>query len=152
MKTKSVNKNAEMLANLTFNLLARCQEKEARLAEQNKLLEAELKCLRIMDLEESINNQDVADRMNLSPSRIIRIIDGLVKKGYILREIDREDRRNMKISLTEKGVNLTNKINNAFVEIHKEILKEIDNSQHESLLITMGNLQSAVEKWLQKPR
>ena len=152
MKTKSVNKNAEMLANLTFNLLARCQEKEARLAEQNKLLEAELKCLRIMDLEESINNQDVADRMNLSPSRITRIIDGLVKKGYILREIDREDRRNMKISLTEKGVNLTNKINNAFVEIHKEILKEIDNSQHESLLITMGNLQSAVEKWLQKPR
>ena len=152
MKTKSVNKNAEMLANLTFNLLARCQEKEARLAEQNKLLEAELKCLRIMDLEESINNQDVADRMNLSPSRITRIIDGLVKKGYILREIDREDRRNMKISLTEKGVNLTNKINNAFVEIHKEILKDIDNSQHESLLITMGNLQSAVEKWLQKPR
>ena len=152
MKTKSVNKNAEILANLTFNLLARCQEKEARLAEQNKLLEAELKCLRIMDLEESINNQDVADRMNLSPSRITRIIDGLVKKGYILREIDREDRRNMKISLTEKGVNLTNKINNAFVEIHKEILKEIDNSQHESLLITMGNLQSAVEKWLQKPR
>ena len=152
MKTKSVNKNAEMLANLTFNLLARCQEKEARLAEQNKLLEAELKCLRIMDLEESINNQDVADRMNLSPSRITRIIDGLVKKGYILREIDREDRRNMKISLTEKGVNLTNKINNAFVEIHKEILKEIDNSQHESLLTTMGNLQSAVEKWLQKPR
>ena len=105
-----------------------------------------------MDLQESINNQDVADRMNLSPSRITRIIDGLVKKGYILREIDREDRRNMKISLTEKGVNLTNKINNAFVEIHKEILKEIDNSQHESLLTTMGNLQSAVEKWLQKPR
>ena len=152
MKTKSINQNAEMLGNLTFNLLARCQEKEAHLAEQHNLLEAELKCLRLIGPEESLNNQDIAERMDLSPSRLTRIIDGLVRKGYIDREIDKEDRRNMKISLSNKGENLVNKINNAFIEIHKDILEGIDISQHESLLITMGNLQSAVEKWLQKPR
>ena len=152
MKTKSINQNAEMLGNLTFNLLARCQEKEAHLAEQHNLLEAELKCLRLIGPEESLNNQDIAERMDLSPSRLTRIIDGLVRKGYIDREIDKEDRRNMKISLSNKGENLVKKINNAFIEIHKDILEGIDISQHESLLITMGNLQSAVEKWLQKPR
>ena len=152
MKTKSINQNAEMLGNLTFNLLARCQEKEAHLAEQHNLLEAELKCLRLIGPEESLNNQDIAERMDLSPSRLTRIIDGLVRKGYIDREIDKEDRRNIKISLSNKGENLVNKINNAFIEIHKDILEGIDISQHESLLITMGNLQSAVEKWLQKPR
>ena len=153
MKTKkSINKYAEMLGNITFNLLARCQEKEAHLAEQHNLLEAELKCLRLIGPEESLNNQEIAERMNLSPSRLTRIIDGLVRKGYMNREIDKEDRRNMKISLTSIGENLSNKINKAFVDIHREILEDIDNSQHESLLTTMGNLQLAVEKWLQKSR
>ena len=152
MKNKNINKNAEVLGNLTFNLLARCQEKEAHLAEQHSLLEAELKCLRLIGPEESLNNQDIAERMNLSASRLTRIIDGLVRKGYLNREIDKEDRRNMKISLTSIGENLANKINKAFIDIHKDILEEIDISQHESLLITMGNLQLAVEKWLQKPK
>ena len=148
----SEKQDAEMLANLTFNLLIRCQEKEAHLAEQHNLLEAELKCLRNIGSEESINNKDFSERMNLSPSRITRIIDGLVKKGYIQREIDMSDRRNMKINLSRKGENLTNKINKSFIEIHKEILEEIDVSQHESLLIAMENLHSAIERWLQKPR
>ena len=94
--------SAEQLANLTFNLLARCQEKESRLADEHNLLEAELKCLRLMTFEESLNNKDIAEIMNLSPSRITRIMDGLVKKGYMLREIDKNDRRNMKIALSRR--------------------------------------------------
>ena len=41
--------------------------------------------------------------MNLSPSRLTRIIDGLVQKEYIIREIDPNDRRNMKVSLSSQG-------------------------------------------------
>ena len=144
--------SAEKLANLTFNLLARCQEKESRLADEHNLLEAELKCLRLMASQESLNNKDVAEIMSLSPSRITRIMDGLVKKGYMIREIDKDDRRNMKIALSKRGKNLTTRINNAFIEIHREILEEIDVSQHESLLTAMENLHLAVERWLQKPR
>ena len=147
-----VYNNAEMLANLTFNLLARCQEKETYLAEKHDLFEAELKCLRLMSSEESLNNSELADKMNLSPSRITRIIDGLIKKGYVLREINKNDRRNMIICLSKRGKNLTNKLNKAFLEIHKEILEDIDYSEHEALLIAMGNLYKAVEKWLKKPR
>ena len=147
-----INKNAEMLANLTFNLLARCQEKESRLAEKHNLLEAEFKCLRLMSSEENPNNKEIAEKMNLSPSRITRIMDGLVKKGYMVREIDNTDRRNMILSLSKKGKNLTTRLNNAFIEIHKEILNEIDEKQHKSLIIAMGNLDKAIENWLERPR
>lgn len=147
-----INKNAEMLANLTFNLLARCQEKESRLAEKHNLLEAEFKCLRLMSSEENPNNKEIAEKMNLSPSRITRIMDGLIKKGYMVREIDNADRRNMILSLSKKGKNLTTRLNNAFIEIHQEILNEIDEKQHESLIIAMGNLDKAIENWLQRPR
>lgn len=143
---------AERLANLTFNLLARCQEKEARLAEEHRLLEAEFKCLRLFGVDENLSNKEIAKRMNLSEGRLTRIMDGLVQKGYMKREIDKSDRRHMKLSLFRRGKMLTNKLNNAFIEIHYEILQDIDVSQHGPLIIAMENLNLAVEKWLQKPR
>lgn len=146
------NKNAEMLANLTFNLLARCQEKESRLAKQHNLLEAEFKCLRLMSSEENPNNKEIAEKMNLSPSRITRIMDGLIKKGYMFREINNADRRNMVLSLSKRGKNLTTRLNNAFIEIHQDILNEIDEKQHAPLIIAVENLHLAIDRWLQRPK
>lgn len=143
---------AEALANLTFNLLARCQEKENRLAEAHNLLEAEFKCFRIMSSEESLNNKDIAKRMKLSPGRVTRIMDGLVEKGYMEREIDKDDRRNMIITLSRKGKILAHKINGSYVKIHQEILQDIDTSQHKSLIKAMEHLHAAVERWLERPR
>ena len=148
----NVNKNATILANLTFNLLARCQEKESRLAKQHNLFEAEFKCLRLMSSEENPNNKEIAEKMNLSPSRITRIMDGLIKKGYMFREINPADRRNMVLSLSKRGKNLTTRLNNAFIDVHEDILREIDDSQHESLIIAMENLHMATERWLERPR
>ena len=148
----STNQTAERLANLTFSLLARCQEKEARLAEEHGLCQAEFKCLRLFGSDKNLNNKEIAKRMNLSQSRLTRIIDGLVHKGYIMREIDQNDRRNMRITLSKRGKIFTNKLNKAFVDIHFEILQDIDVSQHESLITAMGNFHLAIEKWLQKPK
>ena len=68
----STKKTAEHLANLTFNLLARCQEKEAWLAEKHGLFQAEFKCLRLLGSDESLNNKEIAKRMKLSPSSLHR--------------------------------------------------------------------------------
>ena len=43
----NVDHTAERLANLTFSLLANCQEKEIRLAEIHDLTQAEFRCLRL---------------------------------------------------------------------------------------------------------
>ena len=145
-------KNAELLGNLIFEILLICQKKEADLAEEHGLFHAEFRCLRLMGSEGSLNNKDIAERMNLSPSRLTRIVDGLEKKGYMQREINKGDRRNMKISLSRRGKILTNKLNKAFVDLHSEILQDIDVSQHEPLITAMEHLHLAIEKWLQKPK
>lgn len=143
---------AESLANLTFNLLARCQEKENHIAEAHGLLEAEFKCFRLMSSEESLNNKEIAKRMNLSAGRVTRIMDGLVEKGYMERELNTKDRRNMILSLSRKGKTLAHKINETYVNVHQDILKEIDASQHKPLIMAMEHLLAAVERWLQKPK
>jgi DNA-binding MarR family transcriptional regulator len=141
---------AVQLADLTFKLLANCQEKEARLAEQQGLTQAEFRCLRLFGTEESSNNKQIAKRMNLSPSRLTRIIDGLVRKDYLIREIDPNDRRNMKVTLSRQGVLIVQQLNSAYVNIHKEILTDIDQVQHKPLITAMTHLLSALEKWIAK--
>ncbi|GAB6281681.1 MAG: MarR family transcriptional regulator [Ignavibacterium sp.] len=141
---------AEKLADLTFQLLASCQEKENRLARQYNLTDAEFRCLRSMTENEFLNNKEIAERMNLSPSRLTRIIDGLVKKGYVKREIQPNDRRNMQVYLSEKGIDFVKQLNRAYVNIHTQILSEIDKSQHKPLIEAMDNLLRSVNNWLLK--
>jgi DNA-binding MarR family transcriptional regulator len=144
------NHTAVRLADLTFTLLANCQAKEDRLAEQYGLTQAEFRCLRLFGKEEIINNKKIAERMNLSPSRLTRIIDGLVTKEYMVREINSADRRNMKVSLSFNGKQLVEKLNQAYINIHKEILLDIDEEQHKPLITAMDHLLSALEKWIAK--
>ncbi len=150
MEYKEIEQTAKNLADLTFTLLANCQQKEEKLAEVHGLTQAEFRCLRLFTIDEVVNNKHIAKRMNLSPSRLTRIIDGLVNKGYIIREINPADRRNMKVSLSQKGVILVQQLNKAYINIHKEILQDIDESQHESLISAMTQLLSALEKWIAK--
>ena len=147
---KGKNENASRLADLTFKLLANCQEKEARLAESYGLTQSEFRCLRLFNRDDVLNNKQVAERMNLSPSRLTRIIDGLVAKGYIIRQIEPSDRRNMKVTLSKRGKVIVQKLNDAYVKIHKEILEDIDRAQHKPLISAMENLLVALQKWIAK--
>lgn len=147
---KSKNQNASKLADLTFKLLANCQEKEARLAEKYGLTQSEFRCLRLFNRNDILNNKMVAERMNLSPSRLTRIIDGLVAKEYIIRQIEPSDRRNMKVELSKRGKVIVQKLNDAYVNIHSEILEDIDRSQHKPLISAMENLLVALQKWISK--
>jgi DNA-binding MarR family transcriptional regulator len=139
---KTESENAARLADLTFKLLANCQEKEARLAENYGLTQSEFRCLRLFNKKDVLNNKQVAERMNLSPSRLTRIIDGLVAKDYITRQIEPRDRRNIKV--------IVQKLNNAYVNIHKEILEDIAKPQHKPLINAMESLLVALQKWIAK--
>jgi DNA-binding MarR family transcriptional regulator len=150
MKTNELEKDAGRLANLTFTLLATCQQKENLIAEQYGLTQAEFRCLKLFDKKEVINNKTIAKRMGLSASRLTRIIDGLVAKGYTEREINLTDRRNMDVQLSKKGKQLVQKLDHTYINIHKELLGDIENSQHKPLISAMTSLLNAMEKWLAK--
>lgn len=148
----SKKRTAQKLGDLTFYLLARCQEKETWLAEKYGLRQSEFRCLRLLQLDECLSNRQIAKRMKLSQSRSTRIIDGLIKKRYIKREVNKKDRRYMKITLFRKGKMFTKKLDKAYVDIHSKILCDINISQHKALISAMENLYSATEKWLQKSK
>ncbi len=143
-----VEKTAEELAELTFKLLTNCLEKEERLAESHGLTQAEFRCLRMFNANEIINNKTISERMKLSPSRLTRIIDGLVEKGYIFRNVEPNDRRNMRVYLSVQGVDIVNQLNAAYIDVHKQILDNINIDEHASLINAMKTLLVSLEKWI----
>jgi len=73
-------------------------------AAENNLTSKEMQVLLSLNPEETVSSVDLAQRNLLSPSRMSRIIDGLVSKEYLNRETDEHDRRYSRLSLTPGGI------------------------------------------------
>lgn len=57
------------------------------------------------------NLRDLASKMNLDKSTLSRTVEGLVRRGLVKRESDRQDRRYVFLSLTTKGQKICDDIN-----------------------------------------
>ena len=67
------------------------------------LLHREFRVLLSIETGETVSGTDLARRNGLSPSRMSRLIDSLASKGFLAREIDPDDRRFTRLSLTPAG-------------------------------------------------
>ena len=82
---------------------------------------------------------ELSEIMGLSPSRSSRVIDNLVRRGYLIRKISTRDRRSMSITLSEKGIEAKEKIKNQ-KELEDNLQKfsdEVINSIKSSLKILL---------------
>ena len=101
---------SEPLIDLIYRLKASCVASELDIMEESGLSPAEYNGIAAVEPNEKISGSAVSQKMNLSPSRASRVVDKMVKNGYLLREGDAEDRRRCTISLAEKGLLVKDKI------------------------------------------
>lgn len=141
---------AAKLGDLTFRLLAGCQEKETRLARQFKLSPSEFRVLRTFKGEKHLHIKELVERIKLSGSRLTRILDGLEKRGFLRRAIDLQDRRSIIVSLTEKGLLISRRLEERFIQIHQEILEDVPKEMHEPMMKSLSNMLSSIERWLRE--
>lgn len=142
------NELAEHMADLTYELLENCQLKIERTAEQLKLTVAEFKLLRSLQEEENVSAGALAKRMRLSSSRITRIIDGLMQKGYVCKETEGKDRRIVQIILTQAGKDIRNQLKAMYVTVHQDIIDLLPSDAGLSVISAMEKLRKATEQWI----
>jgi DNA-binding MarR family transcriptional regulator len=68
---------------------------------------------------------ELSEWMNLATSTMTRIVDNLVRDGYIERTQDPQDRRVVRVSLTELGEELFAFIIHIYHEYHRKIVQSI---------------------------
>jgi len=115
------------------------------------ILDIEEKCLKIGDFSDLsitemhvINRErtmsDTAKDLRITSGTLTTAIDNLIKKGYVVRERSVEDRRAVKIKLSEKG-------DAAFCsheDFHKDLvisaLQQLNSNEEEVLIKVLSNI------------
>lgn len=105
-------------------------------------------CYSLLEIwkSESISMSELSEKMNLNSSTMTRILDNLVRDGYILREKSEEDRRLVLVSLSEKGKDSAVELNETVNAYYKKIIMNIPNGQLEEVLTSANVLVDAFTK------
>lgn len=69
---------------------------------------------------------ELASRLYLDKSTTSRVVQTLVRKGYVAQRPDPSDRRAMTVSATRKGETLCARISDELVEQQKDLLRDLD--------------------------
>ena len=93
-------------------------------------------CHTLLEIEgkEKISVSELAKNLSLDKSTVSRTIDGLVKKGFIHRNIPSENRRTTQLQLTKEGMITCENINWNNDDFISKTLEELDEAEQSQFL------------------
>jgi DNA-binding MarR family transcriptional regulator len=94
----------------------------------------QIKALRaLIDAEEPLSIKALADELGLSFPAVSRAVDGLVRRGFVTRAEDPDDRRSKRLALTAKGRRTHDKLYALRVAGLREFVEDLDPDEREAL-------------------
>lgn len=84
--------------------------------------------------EKGVIQKDLAEHFDRKGATITSMLQGLEKKGYIRRVIPKDNERQKKIYLLEKGADLVEEFNEIFMEVEKGITQGLTANESETFL------------------
>ena len=136
------------MAELIFNLRQKCAAKDNYFVKTLDISNAEYNCLVQFFETETFSVKELAERLDITSGGVTRIITSLEDRGYIKRTMSSEDRRGIKVTLTEKGCKIVTEIREASLELHSKILEQIKPEKRKQILEAIKRLSSAIDNWL----
>ena len=127
--TEVDNKMEKNLIDLIIQLKKGCMEDEKQIRALCNVSLAEYKAVMEIKTTERITCNVLSKKMGLSPSRGSRIVDGLVRKGYLLRTTNPEDRRSFVLSLSSKGAKIKDDIERERNNCEKRIREKLSTKE-----------------------
>ena len=89
----------------------------------------------LQELEKSsMSMKELAEKLRLERSSVSRLIDSLVKGGFVSRELNEQNRREVVLRLTEKGERSMETLREQSIRFYESILRDVEtNDQHKVL-------------------
>mgnify|MGYP001016436818 CR=1 FL=1 len=105
-------------------------------------------CHAIVEIGRSgeVSLNELAELLALDKSTMSRTINNLVEDGLVIRELDPEDRRYVKIKLTDKGIKIFKDIEESMDRYYKSIFNSVPEEKREQVLDSLKLLIEAVNK------
>ena len=119
-----------MLIDTIIKLKSRCCLEE-EIGQDFNLTNKELSCIFNLKEIKTIHSKDLSQKINLSPSRGSRVINSLIKKGYLTEIQAPEDKRYLNLSLSKKGIGIFKKVEEKKYECENRLLSKLNHQQHQ---------------------
>ena len=87
-----------------------------------------------------MSQQQLADQMHKDKNSVTKLVDALERKGFVVREQNRQDRRSNTLVVTEKAEGLKLGAKQKGISILDEMLIGISEEELRSFLVTLGKL------------
>lgn len=86
--------------------------------------------------------KELAEDMMLSSAAMTNRLDRLEKRDLLVREADPEDRRSIRVRLTEEGIRLADKVVVTHIETENRLLSALDKEEQNQLRVLLNKLYS----------
>jgi DNA-binding MarR family transcriptional regulator len=103
-------------------------------------------CHVLLELEntDSVSLSDLSQSMGLDRSTLSRTVDSMVNDGFVERKTFSEDRREVRIMLTQKGKKHASSINTLCDGYYSELLSHIPKSEYPAVLKILSAVGQAI--------
>lgn len=89
--------------------------------------------LRLLRIAAGLSQQELAGRLGIHPSRLVAILDGLEKQGFVERKPNPDDRRLYSLHLTKEGGKVLEQIGKIAREHQDALLSALSREEREAL-------------------
>lgn len=95
---------------------------------------------------------ELALRLNLERSSVSRLVDALVKENFIERDINKANRREMELSLTDKGSRTIRQIREQSIKFYEGVLKDLSVNDQKIIIEGIKTFTDALLKYKEKEK
>lgn len=121
------------ILDLLNDLRKKCIANDDELMDSLNISLAEFNFFLVIDADKILSSEWLAENMNLSLSRVSRIIYRMVIKGLLTRNIDPNDRRSINLELSEKGLYTYKRVILKKIECEKNIREKLSEEESQEL-------------------
>jgi DNA-binding MarR family transcriptional regulator len=94
----------------------------------------QIKALHALDeADEPVSLGRLSDALGLSLAAVSRSVEGLVKRGYVTRKEDPDDRRSKRVLITARGRRIYGKLFDLRIAGLRDFLSELDPDERQAL-------------------
>ncbi|MGD9918892.1 MAG: MarR family winged helix-turn-helix transcriptional regulator [Paenirhodobacter sp.] len=93
---------------------------------------------------DGISQTELAHRLGLDGSSLVRLIDLLEARGFVAREVDAQDRRAKRLVLCPAGREEVARVRAALDRIEAELLADLDDGALAGLFDALGRIEARV--------
>jgi DNA-binding MarR family transcriptional regulator len=93
--------------------------------------------------KDGVSVKDLAESASVTPGAITQFVDGLVEKGLVMREGDPNDRRVVRLKLTEFARSQSEKMKKAHLESFRRLFEVLSDDEIRQLITLISKINSA---------